>query len=107
MIVEYIRYTMTAHMPEQIIEAYGKAAVHLDAAAECVDYELTQCAEDPKSLILRIRWQSAEAHMDGFRRGPHFPPFLNAIRPFVGEIVEMRHYVPKLARTTAEGTSNF
>ena len=30
--------------------------------------------------------------MNGFRRGPHFPPFLAAIRPFIGEIEEMRHY---------------
>jgi quinol monooxygenase YgiN len=106
MIVEYIRYAMTAHTPDEIIEAYNNAAVHLDAAAECVDYELTQCVEDPKSLILRIRWQSAEAHMTGFRLGPHFPPFLNTIRPFMSEIVEMRHYVPRLVTTTLGGTPN-
>ena len=104
MIVEYIRYAMTTHTPEDLIGAYGDAAKHLDAAPECIDYELTQCADDPKSLILRIRWQSAEAHMQGFRRGLHFPPFLGAIRPFVGEIVEMRHYVRRLVATTAEGT---
>jgi quinol monooxygenase YgiN len=92
MIVEYIRYALTAHTPDALIAAYAEAVRHLDDAPECVDYELTQCADDPASLILRIRWRSAEAHMEGFRRGPHFPAFLAAIRPFIGEITEMRHY---------------
>ncbi|QAY75797.1 putative quinol monooxygenase [Sphingosinicella sp. BN140058] len=92
MIVEYIRYALTKHQPDQLADAYATAAEHLDLSPHCIDYELTQCADDANSFILRIRWQSAEAHMQGFRRSAHFPPFLDAIRPFVGEIVEMRHY---------------
>jgi quinol monooxygenase YgiN len=99
MIVEYVRYVLTAHTPAQLVYAYAGAAKHLDDAPECIDYELTQCAEDPGSFILRIRWQSSDAHMRGFRRGPHFPPFLSAIRPFVGEIAEMRHYVATSVRS--------
>jgi hypothetical protein len=37
---------------------------------------------------------STEKHLQGFRRGPNFPPFLAAIRDFVPEIAEMRHYRP-------------
>ncbi|WP_158266244.1 putative quinol monooxygenase [Allosphingosinicella deserti] len=92
MIVEYVRYALTTHTPDALIGAYREAAKHLDAAQECIDYELTQCVEDPNSLILRIRWESADAHMRGFRRSAHFPPFLAAIRAYVGEIAEMRHY---------------
>ena len=72
--------------PGELIGAYALAARHLDAAPECVDYELAQCTEEPASLILQVRWRSAAAHMLGFRRGAHFPPFLAAIRPFIGEI---------------------
>jgi len=50
--------------------------------------------EAPNSLTLRIHWISAAAHLGGFRKGPHFPPFLAAIRPFIAEIAEMRHYTP-------------
>ncbi|MBU1326204.1 MAG: antibiotic biosynthesis monooxygenase [Alphaproteobacteria bacterium] len=92
MAVEYIRYRMAAHTPEALIAAYGDAATHLDLAPECLGYELTRCVEDPACLILRIEWTSTRAHLEGFRRGPHFPPFLAAIRPFIGEIEEMRHY---------------
>lgn len=96
MIVEYIRYELTSSSTDALLEAYRSAARHLQEAPECLGYEMTVCADGSASVstscILRIEWQSAEAHMSGFRRGPHFPPFLALIRPFIGEIAEMRHY---------------
>jgi quinol monooxygenase YgiN len=92
MIVEYIRYEMKTHSAEELVTAYGKAAEHLRAAPECLAFDLTRCVEEPNSLILRIHWTSVEAHMQGFRKGANFPPFFAAIKPFVGEIAEMRHY---------------
>jgi quinol monooxygenase YgiN len=91
-IVEYIRYVLKEHTPDTFVAAYAEAARHLAAAPECVDYELTQCVDEQTSFVLRIRWLSAEAHLKVFRMGPNFPPFLAAIRPFVSEIAEMRHY---------------
>lgn len=32
MIVEYIRYKLTSHSPEDLVSAYAKAADHLKAA---------------------------------------------------------------------------
>lgn len=92
MIVEYIRYQMKAHSAQEIITAYGQAAEYLRVAPECLAFDLAHCVEEPNSLILRIHWTSTEAHMQGFRKGPNFPPFFAAIKPFVGEIAEMRHY---------------
>lgn len=92
MIVEYIRYVLTQHTPEALEHAYGLAAAHLQAAPQCLGYELTRCEEEPMSYVLRIVWTSTEDHMKGFRQGPHFPPFLALVRPFVAEIAEMRHY---------------
>jgi quinol monooxygenase YgiN len=92
MIVEYIRYRLVRHAPDQLEAAYSAAATHLEAAPECVGYELTRCVEEPAATTVRILWQSERAHREGFRRGPHFPPFLDAVRPFIEEIAEMRHY---------------
>ncbi len=66
----------------------------MKAAPECRGYELARCVEAETAFILRILWNSTEDHLEGFRKGPHFPPFLAAIRPFIGEIAEMRHYQP-------------
>jgi quinol monooxygenase YgiN len=92
MIVEYIRYELKTHEPDELVGAYAQASEALRAAPECLGYDLAQCADAPNSFILRIRWESVEAHMQGFRRGPQFPPFFAAIKPFVAEIAEMRHY---------------
>jgi len=93
MTVEYVRYTVAdAARGAELLSAYERAAKLLEAAPECLAYELAQCEEEPTSWILRIEWTSTEAHLQGFRKGPHFPPFLQEIRGFVKEITEMRHY---------------
>lgn len=93
MIVEYIRYTVTDSARQQaFLDAYREAAKSLDAAPECLAYELTQCEEDPSSFILRIEWTSTERHLEGFRKGQQFRSFFTAIGGFVKEISEMRHY---------------
>jgi hemoglobin len=93
MVVEYIRYIVADQARgEELRLAYARAAKQLDAAPECLAYELTQCEEDAKSWVLRIDWESTEEHLQGFRKGRHFPAFLDAIRGFMPEIVEMRHY---------------
>jgi hemoglobin len=93
MVVEYIRYTVAdAARREGLIAAYQEARSSLDAAPECLAYELTVCEEDAASAVLRIEWESTERHLEGFRKGPHFRAFFAAIGGFLKEIVEMRHY---------------
>jgi quinol monooxygenase YgiN len=83
---------LVTHSPDELKKADADAFPHLEAAPECISYELSQCDEAPQSFILRIEWTSVDAQMNGFRGGPHFPPFLSAIRAFIPEIAEMRHY---------------
>ncbi|MFF8402573.1 putative quinol monooxygenase [Streptomyces sp. NPDC014846] len=93
MIVEYIRYRIAE--PERRADfekAYTAAAQQLDLAPQCLGYELSHGIEEPDRYILRIEWTSVEDHEQGFRRGPHFPPFLAEIRSYIGDIEEMKHY---------------
>jgi hypothetical protein len=92
MTVEYIRYVLNHHAPDQFVAAYQEAGKALQASPECISYELAQCDEDANAFILRIHWTSKNDHLHGFRAGPHFGAFFQAIGPFVQEIVEMRHY---------------
>jgi quinol monooxygenase YgiN len=98
MTIEYIRYAVAdAARRDELISAYRTAAASLDAAPECLSYDLAICDEDSTSVILCIEWESSEAHLQGFRKGANFPPFLKAIGGFVKEITEMRHYTPVLS----------
>ncbi|WP_308108272.1 putative quinol monooxygenase [Streptomyces antimicrobicus] len=92
--VEYIRYRIALDDQQAFEDAYRRAAESLAASPQCVDYELTRCQEERERYILRIRWTSIEDHLQGFRKGEHFPAFFQAIRPYVSAIEEMQHYLP-------------
>jgi hemoglobin len=99
MIVEYIRYQIPTDRSEAFEAAYTRAAVPLSRAPQCVDYELSRCAEEPESYTLRIVWTSATDHTSGFRGSANFTDFLAQIRPYIPLIQEMRQY----DRTTVRG----
>lgn len=92
MIIEYIRYTLTRQDPASFSVAFAEAGKCLLAAPECLGFEVSQCADDARSFILRIRWTSLSDHLEGFRKGPHFQPFLSLVQAYIPDIVEMRHY---------------
>jgi quinol monooxygenase YgiN len=92
MIVEYIRYEMPEHQGDTLVHAYEAACQSLRASSHCLGYELTRCTEAKDTLVLRILWDSADGHLEGFRTSPEFQTFFAAIKPFVGHIKEMRHY---------------
>jgi quinol monooxygenase YgiN len=93
MINEYIRYRIAdPDRAAAFVKAYEEAGESLRASPHCLGYELSRCTEAPEDFILLIRWDSAEGHLEGFRKSAEFRTFFQAIRPFVGDIQEMRHY---------------
>ncbi|WP_307808354.1 putative quinol monooxygenase [Streptomyces oryzae] len=101
--MEYIRYRIAeAERRADFEKAYAAAALQLDLAPQCLGYELSHGVEEPDRSILRIEWTSVEDHEQGFRGGPQFPPFLEAIRPYIGDIEEMKHY-SRTAVVAADG----
>jgi quinol monooxygenase YgiN len=69
MVVEYIRYAVKDEARrKELVAAYVEAAKSLDAAPECLAYEMTVCEEDATAAVLRIEWTSTEAHLEGFRK---------------------------------------
>lgn len=94
MIVEYIRYELPAGDGPALVSAYEAAGAILQRSPNCLGYDLARCDESPETFILRIHWDSAEGHMQGFRKSPNFMPFVALVKPFIAHIREMRHYTP-------------
>src|SRR5215472_18058004 len=92
MVIEYIRYSIVEADRPTFEAAYSRAQAALTRSSHCLAYELSQCVEDRGSYILRIEWDSAEGHLQGFRSSPEFREFFANVRSFVGAIAEMRHY---------------
>jgi quinol monooxygenase YgiN len=105
MIVEYIRYTIPLAEVEKFEQDYALAGKSLEASSHCRSYELSRCVEEPGSYILRIEWDSVEGHMQGFRSSPEFRSFFAAIKPYVAQIQEMRHYQLTQVRSASAAAS--
>ena len=92
MTLEYIRYEIPESQRAAFIAAYAAAKGPLMASPYSRAFDLCQCAEDPGQFILRIEWTSAEDHMERFRGSAEFRTFFAHIKPFLRNILEMRHY---------------
>lgn len=92
MIVEYLRYTIDEPRQASFISDYKNASIPLQQSAFCEQYEFCQCVEDPSKFTIRIQWTSAEDHMQRFRGSEEFKAFFPYIKPYLGDIDEMRHY---------------
>ena len=93
MIIEYIRYSgIDAARTKDFLAAYETAAESLRGSSHCLGYELTRCTEAKVCFTLRIQWDSEDGHLKGFRTSAEFKPFFVAVKPYVGDIAEMRHY---------------
>ena len=92
MVIEYVRYKIPADQADQFIAAYATAGEVLRNSSHCHGHELSRCTEEPTSFILRIEWDSLDGHLNGFRKSAEFRDFFASVRPFVGDIEEMRHY---------------
>jgi hemoglobin len=92
MIVEYIRYRIAEGGADAFEDAYRSAATSLDASAHRERCEIARCTADSGAYTVRIEWDSAEGHLQGFRGSPEFRNFFAAVRPYVDQIEEMGHY---------------
>jgi hemoglobin len=92
MVTEYIRYKIQNEKIVQFVEDYKNAALELDKSRYCKDFDLTQCVDEKTDFILRIVWTSTADHMEKFRNSPEFLTFFSCIKPYLENILEMRHY---------------
>jgi quinol monooxygenase YgiN len=101
MVVEYIRYVIDEESAAQFEQAYQRAASVLDVDPHCLSYEVSRGVEELNRFIVRIEWDSVEGHEKGFRAGPRFGDFFAAVKPFFGDIEEMKHYSVLFAQLPA------
>jgi heme-degrading monooxygenase HmoA len=53
-----------------------------------------QGVESPDSFLLRVEWETLEAHNEGFRKGPLFPEWRSHFQAFLDGPPAVTHYQP-------------
>lgn len=92
MTTEVIRYKIPADQASAFEEAYHKAEPILQDSRHCLGYRLLRGVEEPENWILLLFWDSVEGHEQGFRQEKGFRAFFGLVKPFLGQVQEMKHY---------------
>lgn len=89
---EILRYRIPADRDAAFRDAYAKAGAVLRESPHCLGFELLHSTRDAELYLLTIDWDSADGHVQGFRKSPAFGEFLRHVKPFIENLLEMEHY---------------
>ena len=92
MIVELAIIRAKAGEADRLREGLRAARSVLSRADGYLGSTFLQGIEDPQRFVLRIEWQSVEAHTKGFREGPLFPEWRSHWARFMDGSPEMSHF---------------
>lgn len=92
MVLEVIRYLISDRKEAQFEADYAQAAKILEASPFCLNYELARSQKEPNRYLLLIEWESAKAHLEGFRQSAAFKDFFALVKPYFQMLEEMEHY---------------
>jgi quinol monooxygenase YgiN len=62
-------------------------------APGCLGSVFYQGIEEPDSFVLRIEWESVEAHLEDFRKGPLLAEWRSHFYDLLAETPKVTHYV--------------
>jgi len=63
----------------------------IESAPGCFGAEVRRQVEDPSVYLLLVRWESVEAHMQGFRNSPAYERWRAKTHPFYREPIVVTH----------------
>lgn len=100
MIPEILRYRIPVDQAQAFEQAYAAAGDVLKGSPHCHGFELLRSDKDAELYLLTIHWDSADGHLQGFRKSAQFRAFFEHIRAYVPNLLEMEHYRPTSMRWT-------
>lgn len=94
MVVEIALLNAKPGAAEQLREGLRAARAVIARAVGYRDSVFYQGVEEPESFILRVEWDSVEAHMVGFRQGPLLAEWRGHFNHLLDGPPKVTHYAP-------------
>jgi len=91
LILEIAVIRVKAGQDGQFENAFRDASRVISAAKGYRSHELVRSIEISGKYVLLVRWDSVEAHMDGFRNSPDFKKWRELIGPYFEGAPEVEH----------------
>ena len=71
---------------------FGKAAVCISSIPGYVSHQLQRCVETPNRYVLLARWETLEAHTEGFRKSPQYAEWKRLLHHYYDPFPTVEHY---------------
>ena len=75
-------------------DAFRKAQAIIASMPGYRSHELQRCLERPNRYVLLVRWDTLEAHTQGFRGSPQYQQWKALLHHFYDPFPVVEHYVP-------------
>ena len=77
---------------DAFVEAFGGAQSIIASTPGYVSHELQECVEKADRYLLLVKWETLEAHTDGFRNSPRYEEWKALLHHFYEPFPEVEHY---------------
>jgi heme-degrading monooxygenase HmoA len=81
--------------------AFAEAEPLIAATPGFVSLELLRCLEDDHRYLLVVRWETVEAHTEGFRGSTRYERWSQLLHHFYDPFPEVLHFVPTAGLSTS------
>ncbi|MBM3116789.1 antibiotic biosynthesis monooxygenase family protein [Jeongeupia naejangsanensis] len=92
MILEVAHLDVTPGREADFESAFGVAQALISTIDGYLEHELQRCLERPNRYVLLVRWNSLEAHTQGFRGSPQYQQWKALLHHFYDPFPTVEHY---------------
>ncbi|MEY4589050.1 MAG: hypothetical protein RL497_1126 [Pseudomonadota bacterium] len=71
---------------------FKKAELFISATEGYISHEIKRCIEIKNRYLLLVRWQTLEAHTQGFRTSPHYQEWKKLLHHHYDPFPEVFHF---------------
>jgi heme-degrading monooxygenase HmoA len=92
MILEVARLHIRAGQAAAFEAAFADARLIIASMPGHISHELQRCLERADEYLLLVRWESVEAHEEGFRKSPRYQEWKRLLHHFYDPFPSVSHY---------------
>jgi heme-degrading monooxygenase HmoA len=71
---------------------FAAASVYISSIQGYISHELMRCLESPARYLLLARWETLEAHTEGFRKSAHYVKWKQLLHHYYDPFPTVEHY---------------
>ena len=94
MILEVALLDVASDRTHEFERAFAEASEIISSAPGYLSHELQRCIETPERYILLVRWETLEAHTEGFRGSDAYQEWKRLLHHFCEPFPTVQHFGP-------------